>query len=143
MAGAALAVIGERAADAREGAPIVGTLEPESLRDARGDLHGPPRCHRSSSPGGVVPADDTEIAAYLVEPGRSGYLLADLAAEYGIEAPPDPPAEHETEALVRARRRRSRWPPFWSAFETFELTRCTGRSSFRWPVVLRRWRTPG
>ena len=50
---------------------------------------------------GLEPADDTEIAAYLIDPNRSGYLLDDLAAEYGIEAQPDPPAEPETEALVR------------------------------------------
>ena len=50
---------------------------------------------------GLEPADDTEIAAYLIDPNRSGYLLDDLAAEYGFEAQPDPPAEPETETLVR------------------------------------------
>ena len=50
---------------------------------------------------GLEPADDTEIAAYLIDPNRSGYLLDDLAAEYGLEAQPDPPAEPETETLVR------------------------------------------
>ena len=34
----------------------------------------------------LEPAEDTEIAAYLVDPNRSGYALDDLAAEYGIEA---------------------------------------------------------
>jgi DNA polymerase-1 len=46
-------------------------------------------------------ADDTMLAAYLVDPGRSGYALDDLAAEHGIELVPDPPAEESTEALVR------------------------------------------
>jgi DNA polymerase-1 len=47
------------------------------------------------------PADDTLLAAYLVEPGRSEYLLADLSAEYGLELSPDPPTEETTDALVR------------------------------------------
>ncbi len=100
---AALAVSGERAALAREGAPIqVGTLDPENLRDAEVICHGFASLPQELVRRGVLPADDTEIAAYLVEPGRSTYLLADLSAEYGIEARPDPPAEEETEALVRA-----------------------------------------
>ena len=46
-------------------------------------------------------ADDTLIAAYLVDPGRAGYELDDLAREHGVELLPDPPAEEETAALVR------------------------------------------
>ena len=49
----------------------------------------------------VSAADDTMIAAYLIDPGRAGYLPDDLAAENGIELEPDPPAEEETAALVR------------------------------------------
>jgi DNA polymerase-1 len=45
--------------------------------------------------------DDTLLAAYLIEPGRTAYELTDLAAEYGIALEPSPPAEEETEALVR------------------------------------------
>jgi len=41
------------------------------------------------------------IAAYLIEPGRSAYLLDDLAAEYGLELQPEPAAEETTAALVR------------------------------------------
>ena len=44
--------------------------------------------------------DDTLLAAYLIDPGRASYELADLAAEYGVELVPAPPAEEETEALV-------------------------------------------
>jgi len=51
---------------------------------------------------GVVAADDTLLAAYLIEPGRASYEIADLGREYGIELVPAPPAEEETEALVRA-----------------------------------------
>jgi DNA polymerase-1 len=49
-----------------------------------------------------LPAEDTLIAAYLIEPGRPAYELDDLAAEYGVEAIPEPAAEEETAALVRA-----------------------------------------
>jgi DNA polymerase I len=50
---------------------------------------------------GEPAAEDTMIAAYLVDPGRAEYELDDLMAEYGVELEPDPPAEEETAALVR------------------------------------------
>ncbi len=50
---------------------------------------------------GVDARDDTLLAAYLIDPGRAGYDLDDLAAEYGIELAPVPPADEETMALVR------------------------------------------
>jgi DNA polymerase I len=50
----------------------------------------------------VEAAEDTLIAAYLIEPGRVGYLVDELAAEYGVEVLPQPAAEDETAALVRA-----------------------------------------
>src|SRR5215204_4172706 len=46
-------------------------------------------------------ADDTLIAAYLIEPGRATYELDDLAAEYGVELVPEPAADEDTAALVR------------------------------------------
>src|SRR5262245_42226412 len=45
--------------------------------------------------------DDTLLAAYLIDPGRAGYELDDLAAEYGVELRPTPAADEETPALVR------------------------------------------
>jgi DNA polymerase-1 len=45
--------------------------------------------------------DDTLLMAYLIEPGRATYALDDLAAEYGIELQPEPPAEEDTAGLVR------------------------------------------
>ncbi len=51
---------------------------------------------------GVEAVDDTMIAAYLIDPGRPEYLLDDLAAEYGIEAIPEPETDEETTALVKA-----------------------------------------
>jgi DNA polymerase-1 len=50
---------------------------------------------------GHAPADDTMIAAYLVDPGRSGYDLDDLAREHGLELVPEPATEEETASLVR------------------------------------------
>src|SRR6476660_5242368 len=49
----------------------------------------------------VDATDDTMILAYLIEPARSEYLLDDLAAEYAVEAKPEPEAEEETAQLVR------------------------------------------
>jgi DNA polymerase-1 len=50
---------------------------------------------------GVDAVDDTMILAYLIEPGRSEYLLDDLEAEYAVEVKPEPDAEEETARLVR------------------------------------------
>lgn len=49
----------------------------------------------------VDAAEDTLIAAYLIEPGRATYDLHELAAEYGVAVTPDPAAEEETAALIR------------------------------------------
>jgi DNA polymerase I len=46
-------------------------------------------------------ADDTLLAAYLIDPGRAEYALDDLAAENGLELEPEPATEDETAALVR------------------------------------------
>ena len=50
---------------------------------------------------GEPAADDTLLAAYLIDPGRAEYDLDDLMAEYGVELEPEPAAEEETAALVR------------------------------------------
>jgi DNA polymerase I len=49
----------------------------------------------------VEAADDTMIAAYLIDPGRATYELDDLAAEYAVDVVPDPATDEETAALVR------------------------------------------
>ena len=49
----------------------------------------------------VAAADDTMLAAYLIDPGRAEYDLDDLAAEHALELEPEPAAEEETAALVR------------------------------------------
>jgi DNA polymerase-1 len=95
---AALAVEGDRFALAREGDEVVvGTWERElaaRLRDAHLVVH-------DAKSARVEAIDDTLLLAYLIEPGRATYLLDDLAAEYGIELQPTPPADEETAELVR------------------------------------------
>src|SRR5919199_1432118 len=49
----------------------------------------------------MQPAEDTMIAAYLIEPSRSEYELDELAEEYGLVPVRSPPADEETTALVR------------------------------------------
>ena len=49
----------------------------------------------------MEPAEDTMLLAYLIEPGRAGYELDDLAQEYGVEPIPTPAVDDETAALVR------------------------------------------
>jgi len=49
----------------------------------------------------MEPAEDTMLLAYLIEPGRAGYELDDLAQEYGLEPIPTPATDDETAALVR------------------------------------------
>ncbi len=49
----------------------------------------------------MEPAEDTMLLAYLIEPGRAGYELDDLAQEYGVEPIPTPVTDEDTAALVR------------------------------------------
>ena len=78
-------------------------------------------------------ADDTLLAAYLIEPGRTAYELDDLAAEYGIALDPSPPAEEETEALVRRAALPLRLAPAHArtARRSATSSRCTRTSSCR------------
>jgi DNA polymerase-1 len=96
-----IAVHGNHIAVAQEGQPVQIAALPRDLAAAvRGcEITG----HDVKSLRVTqVPSDDTLIAAYLIEPGRPAYELDDLAAEYGVEAIPEPAAEEETAALVRA-----------------------------------------
>ena len=74
---------------------------------ARRDARGARPCGRDrrARREGATPRsrvrDDTLIAAYLVDPGRAGYELDDLAREYGLELVPEPATEEETASLVR------------------------------------------
>jgi len=92
VAGNGFAASGDRAAVATADGVVVGAL-PARL-DAPVVVHDAKALR-------VVPQDDTLIAAYLIEPGRSEYPIDDLAAEYGLELVASPEADEETATLVR------------------------------------------
>jgi DNA polymerase I len=96
-----LAIADGRFALAQDDGVVVGAWDDElvaRLRDADIVAHDYKALPRLTQ----LPAEDTMIAAYLIEPGRPVYELDDLAAEYGVEALPDPEVEEETAALIRA-----------------------------------------
>jgi len=109
------AAAGDRAAVAREDGVVVGP------RPAR--VEGELVVHDAKALG-VEAADDTLLAAYLIEPGRASYELDDLGPEYGLELVPVPAAEEETAALVRAAELPRRLAPMLlERLEERELTR--------------------
>jgi DNA polymerase-1 len=95
---AAIQVQDGRFALAREGEPVVvgpwTDESPKRLRDTALIVHDAKAARLDA-------ADDTLLMAYLIEPGRSTYVLDDLAAEYGVELVPEPATDEETAALVR------------------------------------------
>ena len=96
-----LSIAEGRFALAQDDVVIVGEWRDEyvaRLRDAEIIAHDYKALPRLTQ----LPAEDTMIAAYLIEPGRPVYELEDLAAEYGVEALPQPEVEEETAALIRA-----------------------------------------
>ena len=95
-----LAVRDGRFALAQDGGVVVGAWRDEltgRLREASLVAHDFKSFPRLT----MEPADDTMIAAYLIEPARPAYPIEELAAEYGVEVIPDPPADEGTAALVR------------------------------------------
>jgi DNA polymerase-1 len=94
VAEAAVAVEDGRAAIAVEGGEVVLTPAPVDLKGAHVVVHDAKHAR-------VDAADDTLLLAYLIDPGRSTYLLDDLAAEYGVELRPEPETDEETAALIR------------------------------------------
>ncbi|MGH2935935.1 MAG: DNA polymerase, partial [Gaiellaceae bacterium] len=97
-----VAVGGDRLAVARDGEPVVVAPLPVDLAAALRDTEITAHDYKALPRLTQLPAEDTLIAAYLIEPGRPAYELDDLAAEYGVEAVPEPATEEETAALVRA-----------------------------------------
>jgi DNA polymerase-1 len=96
-----LAIADGRFALAQDDGVVVGTWSDgfvSRFRDAEIVAHDYKALPRLTQ----LPAEDTMIAAYLIEPGRPAYELEDLAAEYGVEALPQPEVEEETAALIRA-----------------------------------------
>ncbi|MDE3025408.1 MAG: DNA polymerase I, partial [Acidobacteriota bacterium] len=98
----AVAVADDRVAVAREGEPVRVAPLPRDLASALRGAAIVAHDYKALPQLTQLPAEDTLIAAYLIEPGRPAYELDDLAAEYGVEAIPEPAAEEETAALVRA-----------------------------------------
>ncbi|HEY3185452.1 MAG TPA: DNA polymerase I [Gaiellaceae bacterium] len=88
------AAVGDRAAVAN-GEEIVVGARPARVEGANLVVHDAKSLRLEA-------ADDTLLAAYLIEPGRASYELEDLAAEYGVELLPTPATDDETAALVRA-----------------------------------------
>ena len=88
------AAVDDRAAVATAEGVVVG---PRPARARRASSSSTTRSRSASTR-----ADDTLLAAYLIEPGRASYELADLGAEYGVEISPTPATDEETAALVRA-----------------------------------------
>jgi DNA polymerase-1 len=84
---------GTRAAVATEREVVITTATPNLFRETKLAVHDAKTLR--------VQGDDTLLAAYLIEPGRATYELDDLAAEYGVEITPAPPADEETTALIR------------------------------------------
>jgi DNA polymerase I len=95
---ASIRIDGGRFALARAGEEVVvGPWSPDRaarLREARLVVHDAKASRLEAD-------DDTLLLAYLIDPGRSSYLLDDLAAEHGLELLPEPVADEETAALVR------------------------------------------
>src|SRR5437773_10255164 len=97
---ASLAIRDGRFALAQDDGVIVGGWEPgleRRLDEAELVAHDFKALPRLT----MEPAEDTMLLAYLIEPGRAGYELDDLAQEYGVEPIPFPAVDDETAALVR------------------------------------------
>jgi DNA polymerase I len=89
-----VAADGDRLAVATAPEVVVGARGTGDLREAEITAHDAKALR-------LPAADDTMIAAYLIEPSRASYELDDLAAEYGLELHPEPETEEETARLVR------------------------------------------
>jgi DNA polymerase-1 len=117
-AGGALVVISGRFALAGEEGVTIGDWHPELASRpgkqaiAAHDFKALP--HELVLASGPA-AEDTLIAAYLLEPGRSGYELDELALEHGIELEPEPAADEETAAIVRRAETARRLAPLLAA----------------------------
>ena len=95
-----IAYDGERVAVAKAAEPVL--VAPALLEDLRRAVDGAEiLTHDAKTQRLDHVRDDTLIAAYLVDPGRAGYELDDLAREHGLELVPEPAAEEETSSLVR------------------------------------------
>jgi DNA polymerase-1 len=85
---------------AKDGRVAIATPEEVILAERPARLEGDLVAHDAKAQR-LEAADDTLIAAYLIEPGRATYELDDLAAEYGVELVPEPATDEDTATLVR------------------------------------------
>jgi DNA polymerase-1 len=102
---AAIAAENGHVAIAREDAVLLVPGAAEDLAGAidgtRLDTHDYKAFGRELSAKGVSPAFDTQLAAYLIDPGRSEYLVRDLLEDHAIELVVEGEDETQTD-VVRA-----------------------------------------
>ena len=98
---AALAVDDGRFALALDDGVVLGQFDADVAQARLRDAHVIAHDFKSLPRLTMTPAEDTMLAAYLIDPGRPAYELDDLAQEYGLEVLPEPATDEETAALVR------------------------------------------
>ena len=98
---AALAVDDGRFALALDDGVVLGTFDADVAQARLRDAHVIAHDFKSLPRLTMTPAEDTMLAAYLIDPGRPAYELDDLAQEYGLEVLPEPATDEETATLVR------------------------------------------
>ena len=98
---AALAVDDGRFALALDDGVVLGQFDADVAQARLRDAHVIAHDFKSLPRLTMTPAEDTMLAAYLIDPGRPVYELDDLAQEYGLEVLPEPATDEETATLVR------------------------------------------
>jgi DNA polymerase-1 len=98
---ASLAVDDGRFALALDEGVVLGSFDADVAQSRLRDAHVIAHDFKSLPRLTMTPAEDTMLAAYLIDPGRPVYELDDLAQEYGLEVLPEPATDEETAALVR------------------------------------------
>jgi DNA polymerase-1 len=98
---AALAVDDGRFALALDDGVVLGQFDADVAQTRLRDAHVIAHDFKSLPRLTMTPAEDTMLAAYLIDPGRPAYELDDLAQEYGLEVLPEPATDEETATLVR------------------------------------------
>ena len=98
---ASLAVADDRFALALDDGVVLGQFDADVAQARLRDAHVIAHDFKSLPRLTMTPAEDTMLAAYLIDPGRPAYELDDLAQEYGLEVLPEPATDEETAALVR------------------------------------------
>ena len=98
---ASLAVDDGRFALALDDGVVLGQFDADVAQARLRDAHVIAHDFKSLPRLTMTPAEDTMLAAYLIDPGRPVYELDDLAQEYGLEVLPEPATDEETATLVR------------------------------------------